>query len=348
MDLANVNAAARHLRPPRSFPVEEITSLSPTICRHSSRELSILYLSPNLSKVRSSHPFYFLLLPPAPAAHALKSDFLMAFLTIDPAFLAFLERLATVLGLTPCVSKSRTAPVWAYYRYSRRAVICWECVLKRNVDRRRAFGVEIALALLAKTHISGHPLLHQAIAHSLLDEVKALRAAFPHPPPVHQARQQLPPAEDEDDMDVFACGYQEDQPVNPDDAALDEVKRFLEVEGRSRSVEPRDAVSLRIVPPEPPLQRQEEVGIFDGWSDEENRVFLDDEVDGEHESSSEEETTARRFVRRRRWCLFGCDCERSRGRKCCSERTGDNYCSNKCGCDPNSCRARKPTEMNDE
>ena len=140
------------------------------------------------------------------------------------------SQLATVLGLTPCVSKSRTAPVWAYYRYSRRAVICWECVLKRNVDRRRAFGVEIALALLAKTHISGHPLLHQAIAHSLLDEVKALRAAFPHPSPVHQARQQLPPAEDEDDMDVFACGYQEDQPVNPDDAALDD-----EIEERLRT-----------------------------------------------------------------------------------------------------------------
>jgi len=52
---------------------------------------------------------------------------------------------------------------------------------------------------------------------------------------VKAAAPPVPPAEDVDDMDVFACGYQEDQPVNPDDAALDEVKLFSEIiHGRNR------------------------------------------------------------------------------------------------------------------
>jgi hypothetical protein len=109
---------------------------------------------------------------------------------------------------------------------------------------------------------------------------------------------------------------------------------------RVNMAEPADFVSVRVVPPEPPRLFQEEVAVFDGWSDEEDRVFLDEEVD-QSESSSDDEATPSRFRRRRRWCLFGCDCERPRGRKCCCERSGDTYCSKKCGCDPNSCRARK-------
>ena len=118
--------------------------------------------------------------------------------------------------------------------------------------------------------------------------------------------------------------------------------------------EPGDAVSLRVVAPQPglPQRRQEEVGVFDGWSDEEDRVFLAEEVD--EESSSDEESpepgppTPRRFARRRRWCLLGCDCERARGRLCFCERRRDNYCSEQCGCDPDKCRARRPRGMDDD
>ena len=115
---------------------------------------------------------------------------------------------------------------------------------------------------------------------------------------------------------------------------------------RVNVTQPNDSVSIRIVPPPEAPRIQEEVGIFDGWSDEEDRVFLNEEVDSS-DSSSEEDATPRRFTRRRRWCLLGCDCERLRGRKCCCVRNGDNYCTDKCGCDPATCRARRPSNMDD-
>jgi hypothetical protein len=106
-------------------------------------------------------------------------------------------------------------------------------------------------------------------------------------------------------------------------------------------------LTVHVEPPPPPRRIQEEVAGFDGWSDEEERVFLRDEVSAS-ESSDEEEAGApyaRRSVRRRRWCLDGCDCERPLGsRKCSCERTGDNYCGNNCHCDPSLCRARAPAE----
>jgi hypothetical protein len=94
----------------------------------------------------------------------------------------------------------------------------------------------------------------------------------------------------------------------------------------------------------PDRSPMEEVGVFDGWSDEEERVYLDREADEEEvesSSSEEEQPYARRMVRRRRWCLPGCDCERPKGsRKCSCERTGDLMCSDDCQCDPSNCRSR--------
>ena len=95
-----------------------------------------------------------------------------------------------------------------------------------------------------------------------------------------------------------------------------------------------------LVEPRRPEQRvrvQEEVGHFDGWSDEEERVFLEDEASASEDSSNEEEPNpcARRSARRRRWCLAGCDCERPPGsRKCACERAGDHTCGMHCLCDP--------------
>jgi hypothetical protein len=94
-----------------------------------------------------------------------------------------------------------------------------------------------------------------------------------------------------------------------------------------------------------PVRLQQEVGVFDGWSDEEERVFLDDEVDpSENESSeSEDENLPRRKTKCRRWCL----CERARGRKCMCELRGGGFCSEKCGCDTSKCRAQLPAESDD-
>jgi hypothetical protein len=80
---------------------------------------------------------------------------------------------------------------------------------------------------------------------------------------------------------------------------------------------------------------------------EEERVFLDQEVSAS-DSSSDEELYRRRSVRRRRWCLSGCDCERPVGsRKCSCERTGDNFCGANCACDPALCRSRWPADDSD-
>jgi hypothetical protein len=105
------------------------------------------------------------------------------------------------------------------------------------------------------------------------------------------------------------------------------------------------AVTITRDPVEPAGAEIAEVGQDDGWSDEEERIFLASEVadPGDSSSSSDsEDETPRRKRRRVRWCLVGCDCERSRGRKCNCERTGDQYCDKKCGCDPALCRARAP------
>lgn len=105
------------------------------------------------------------------------------------------------------------------------------------------------------------------------------------------------------------------------------------------------AVTLRVETHSPRV-RQEEVAAFDGWqSDEEERIFLDSEVS--NSSSDEDDDRPRPAVRRHRWCLPGCDCERPVGsRKCYCERKGDNYCGKNCQCDPSMCRARPKDEPN--
>jgi hypothetical protein len=98
------------------------------------------------------------------------------------------------------------------------------------------------------------------------------------------------------------------------------------------------------------LRELEEMAAFDGWQNEEDeRIFLAEEVDGSESSSDDEESAVdRRKIRKRtRWCLLGCDCERPRGRKCNCERRGDMYCSDQCGCDPLHCRSRPPAEAED-
>jgi len=115
---------------------------------------------------------------------------------------------------------------------------------------------------------------------------------------------------------------------------------------------PGAPLGLRIEPPrsDPFPRIQEEVAPFDGWSDEEDRVFLDDEVSASESLSDEEGagTYERRSFRRQRWCLAGCDCERPVGtRKCSCERTGDNYCKKNCLCDSNLCRSRLGDEADD-
>jgi hypothetical protein len=98
-----------------------------------------------------------------------------------------------------------------------------------------------------------------------------------------------------------------------------------------------------------PTQIVDEVGIFDGWSDEEERVFLEDEASASESSSDDETSARRRITRRRRWCLAGCDCERPLGtRKCMCERTGTAFCSSSCACDPAKCRSRRPESDEDD
>jgi hypothetical protein len=116
---------------------------------------------------------------------------------------------------------------------------------------------------------------------------------------------------------------------------------------------PGTVLAFRVEPRPPsnqPQRIQEEVAVYDGWSDEEERLFLAEEVSASESSSEEDEASSigRRSVRRRRWCLPGCDCERPLGtRKCSCERTGDNYCSKNCQCDPAHCRSRYVAEADD-
>jgi hypothetical protein len=114
---------------------------------------------------------------------------------------------------------------------------------------------------------------------------------------------------------------------------------------------PGAPLSLRLEEPQPQPPLQEEVGAFDGWSDEEERVFLEEEVSASESSSDEEEAEVytRRSVRRRRWCLPGCDCERPIGtRKCACERTGAGLCDKHCACDAALCRSRPGPDADDE
>jgi hypothetical protein len=111
-------------------------------------------------------------------------------------------------------------------------------------------------------------------------------------------------------------------------------------------------VSLRpqaVVPDQRVLHMMEENGAFDGWSDEEERVYVNEEVDAESSSSEdEEEIYSRRRTKRIRWCLFGCDCERTRGRKCYCELRSLSGCGDKCGCDPRKCRARLENDSEED
>jgi hypothetical protein len=114
------------------------------------------------------------------------------------------------------------------------------------------------------------------------------------------------------------------------------------------TMEPTAQVTLTRTPLQPPTAEMAEVGQYDGYSDEEERVFLATEVADPDESSSDEDEGPRRQRRRVRWCLFGCECERQRGRKCNCERTGNQFCDKKCGCDPALCRARAPVESDED
>jgi len=110
------------------------------------------------------------------------------------------------------------------------------------------------------------------------------------------------------------------------------------------------SVRLEAPPLATSLPAQEEIAVCDGWSDEEERVFQNDEVSASESSEDEDEpgTYRRRTVRRRRWCLPGCDCERAPGsRKCSCERAGDNLCGKHCQCNSELCRSR-PAEDEDD
>lgn len=89
-----------------------------------------------------------------------------------------------------------------------------------------------------------------------------------------------------------------------------------------------------------------EVAMDEDQSDEENAVYLGEEVpsddESEHESEVSEEDAETRFVRRTRArlrsCLPGCDCERPRGRLCECEKRGNGMCGLDCQCDRSRCR----------
>lgn len=57
------------------------------------------------------------------------------------------------------------------------------------------------------------------------------------------------------------------------------------------------------------------------------------------ESSHAEAAILSRTSRNRRYCLEGCDCERTRGRLCECEKRGDGLCSDECQCNPDLCRS---------
>jgi len=136
-------------------------------------------------------------------------------------------------------------------------------------------------------------------------------------------------------------------------SALNVAPNVAVVTEAAASPQPNLSVTLRppnIRPPvgAPFVRETEEVHQDDGWSDEEDRVFLEEEAPAESSDESDEDGPyARRVGRRNRWCLFGCECERERGRKCYCELRGNAGCTDKCLCDPQKCRARLIAEDED-
>jgi hypothetical protein len=93
------------------------------------------------------------------------------------------------------------------------------------------------------------------------------------------------------------------------------------------------------------------VEMTDGYeSEEQPRIFLEEEVDSSEEasssSSSGEEGIVRRARTRVRGCLAGCDCER-RGRRCNCEKTSGT-CGDYCGCDKAKCRTFAAASESDD
>ena len=84
-----------------------------------------------------------------------------------------------------------------------------------------------------------------------------------------------------------------------------------------------------------PNEVVEEEDVCDGWSsEEEDRIWLADEIDSDENSADEVITTSRV-----RGCLLGCVCEKERGRLCTCEQKLDGLCHSGCGCDKSRCRA---------
>ena len=77
-------------------------------------------------------------------------------------------------------------------------------------------------------------------------------------------------------------------------------------------------------------------------SEEEEQIFLDDELQSDEEDLDDGEGAEERYLaaraNRRRGCLEGCDCERRRGRRCNCELNGEGVCHESCHCDKTKCR----------
>jgi len=87
----------------------------------------------------------------------------------------------------------------------------------------------------------------------------------------------------------------------------------------------------------------EEVAVTDGHeSDEEPRIFLEEEVQSSDEEDDDSDEDEERLARSRRprGCLAGCECEKKRGRRCNCERTRDGVCDEACACDKSNCRTQ--------
>jgi hypothetical protein len=101
-----------------------------------------------------------------------------------------------------------------------------------------------------------------------------------------------------------------------------------------------------------------EVEMDEDHSDEEEAVFLEEEVPSDDESSSGDSIGAGSIDReaevvirgrsRIRVCLPGCDCERPYGRKCECERKANGLCSLQCKCDRSKCRTTVKDDSDEE
>ncbi len=81
----------------------------------------------------------------------------------------------------------------------------------------------------------------------------------------------------------------------------------------------------------------EDDGDEEDVEEEENNEMANEGGGGEN-SRDEAAIVQRARGRRRRYCLEGCDCERTRGRLCECEKRGDGMCGDECQCDPTLCR----------